>query len=155
MTVGVNEELALVEWLAGDPELEGSDGWLASDSTLWGLVNGIYDDMFAKDQPTPFVRITHQDAFDARPNGTDRALTTVEFLIRVTTRDGDRTDALTASGRLDALLNTNQTITTPTLMVCGVSRVEPFWARELVPDARGTHLYLHAGGVYQFAVHAI
>lgn len=152
MTVGVNEELALIEWLAGDPESEGSDGWLGSDAELWNLVNGIYDDMFHKDMPTPFVRITHQDAFDARPNGTDRALTTVELLIRVTVQESDRTNALAVSGRLDALLNTNQTITTPSLMVCGVSRLEPFWARELANDGK---LYLHSGGVYQFAVHAI
>jgi hypothetical protein len=152
MTVGVNEELALVEWLAGSPESDGENGYLASDSTLWGLVNGIYDDMSgAGEDPTPLVRITHQDAYDARPNGTDRALTTVELLIRGITKGADRTLALQISSALDNLLNTNQTIETPTLMVCGVGRLEPFWQREW-GDSK---FYLHAGGIYSFAVHAL
>jgi hypothetical protein len=152
MTVGVHEELALVEWLAGTPDLDGMDGYLGSDSTLSGLVNGVFDDYEGSERtPLPVIRISHQDASDARPNGTDRALTTIELLIRGVSRGTDRSDARAIAARLDALLNTNQSITTPLLMVCGVSRTEPFWAR----DFREGDPYLWAGGIYSFAVHAL
>lgn len=152
MTVGVNEELALVEWLAGTPELNGSDGYLAADATLAGLVNGFFDDYRSTSVGMPIVRISPQDRFDALPNGSDRALTTVELLIRGITAGKDRETALAVSAAIDSRLSGSWNIATPYIMVAGGGRIESFWQRELVGSS---DLYLHAGGVYRFAIHAL
>jgi len=141
----INEEVACQNYLLG---------YLAADTTLMNLVNGVTLRSTWGTLRAPFVKIDRQDAEDVMVVGLARVWADLTFLIR-------GVDHWTGSGlpdwatvgliadRLDALLHDHEQVTASL-------RVHSFREESFTDETvESGDLYLHAGGVYRVRAQAV
>lgn len=128
--------------------------YLTADTTLQGLVNGVWRKSVPQSQAFPVVKIDRLDGDDLMVVGLNRVWADMTFLVRgiVHWQAGgqpDWTDVRTVGDRLDALLHGHEGTG------AGVSvhsfREEP-WDDETVESG---DLFLHVGGVYRVRAQAV
>jgi hypothetical protein len=141
----VNEEVACQQYLLN---------YLGSDTTLSGLVRGVWLRSVPENEPLPAVKIDRQEASDVNAVNLYRVWSDMLFLIRGVvhwrgTGAVDWTEVQAIGDRLDALLHKYEGQSS-TLYVHAF-REEP-WTDETL---EGGDLFLHAGGMYRVRAKAL
>lgn len=141
----MNEEAAAADYLID---------YLSSDSTLMGMINGVWLRSTPTDVATPLVKIDRQDASDLMVVNLYRVWADLTFLVRAAVENQERgqpdwAEVRAIADRLDALLHKHEAATSDLEIH---SYREESYTDETIEDGK---LYLHAGGIYRLRAHAI
>jgi hypothetical protein len=118
---------------------------LTGDSTLNGLVNGVF--MGIAPQPTtyPFVVMQEMSGIDLMTVDSARIWTNFLYLVKVVGQTASYADLRTAVARMDVLLHRlSGTVSNGTIWAC--VRQQVFRMPEYAP---GGQQFRHAGGIYR------
>jgi hypothetical protein len=146
MSTILNEEIAAQTWL---------QAYLAADTTLGSLVNGVWIHSVPKTQPLPVVKIDRQDASDLYTVGLYRVWDDLLFLVRgavhwVGSGQQDWTLSQQIADRLDVLLHKHSETSTTVSVDC--FRESSYIDEQPVADGS---LIMHCGGMYRVRAHAL
>jgi len=141
----VNEEAAVADYLVD---------YLEADSTLMGMVNGVWLRSTPTDVATPLVKIDRQDASDLMVVNLYRVWADLTFLVRAAVENHERgqpdwSEVRSIADRLDALLHKHEA--NEANLEWHAFREESFTDETI----EGGKLYLHAGGIYRVRAHAV
>ena len=141
----MNEEAAVADYLVD---------YLEADSTLMGMVNGVWLRSTPTDVATPLVKIDRQDASDLMVVNLYRVWADLTFLVRAAVENSERgqpdwSEVREIADRLDALLHKHEA--NETNLEWHAFREESFTDETI----EGGKLYLHAGGIYRVRAHAV
>lgn len=141
----MNEEAAAQDYLVN---------LLSTDTTLAGLVNGVWTRSMPADATTPAVKIDVLDRDDLYVIGLFRVWDNLTFLVRGLVENPARgsqdwSEARTIADRIDALLHDHEEVTSELKVH---SYREESYTDETV---EGGKLYLHAGGIYRLRAQAV
>jgi len=143
----VNEEAAAQDYLVT---------YLSADSTLAGLVNGVWTRSVPQSAAMPAVKIDRLSADDLYAIGLYRVWDDLTFLVRGTAENQtgggeseDWTEVRAIADRLDTLLHKHEEVTSEL-------QVHSFREESYTDETiEGGKLYLHAGGIYRLRAHAV
>ena len=141
----MNEEAAVADYLVD---------YLEADSTLMGMVNGVWLRSTPTDVATPLVKIDRQDASDLMVVNLYRVWADLTFLVRAAVENSERgqpdwSEVREIADRLDTLLHKHEA--NETNLEWHAFREESFTDETI----EGGKLYLHAGGIYRVRAHAV
>ena len=128
--------------------------YLSADTTLMGMVNGIFMRSVPTSAPMPVVKLDVVERSDLMVVDLYRVWSDLGILVRAAAENTERdqpdwSEVRAIADRLDALLHKHEA-TTSELEIHSY-REEPF-SDETIEDSK---LYLHAGGIYRVRAHAV
>jgi hypothetical protein len=141
----VNEEVAAQSYLVS---------LLEGDSTLSGLVNGVWTRSMPQNASHPSVKIDRLDADDLMVVGLSRVWDDLTYLVRgivkwPSAQAQDWTDVGAISDRIDVLLHEHEGADS-------VVRVHAFREESFTDETiEGGDLFLHAGGIYRVRAYEV
>lgn len=141
----MNEEAAAADYLVD---------YLSADTTLAGMINGVWLRSTPTDVATPLIKIDRMDANDLMVINLFRVWADLSFLVRAAVENRERgqpdwTEVRAISDRIDALLHDHEAATAD--LEIHSFREESF-TDETIEDNK---LFLHAGGIYRLRAHAL
>lgn len=141
----MNEEAAVADYIVS---------YLQADSTLMGMINGVWLRSTPTDVAGPLVKIDRMDAEDLMVVNLYRVWADLTFLVRAVTENQERgqpdwTEVRSIADRLDALLHKHEANQTD--LEWHAFREESY-TDETIEDGK---LFLHAGGVYRVRAHSL
>lgn len=127
----------------------GLEEYLSADSTLMGLVNGVFSTFLGSDRtPTPFVRFTLIESDDLMNVSGNRVWSELVYQVDAITGGYETDTASAIAARLDELLHLLRGQTWGSVFVEEVYRRQPLFRREV----ESGQPYIYAGGEYVFHV---